>query len=239
MVLFCPGWRMDVTKRFSALGNGVKLVNFPDWRNTSNLWHIKHRGGSHLMIQPTSGKAAQLYKNPKPPAERSPPRPVPVPGFRALRPAPSPRGGGDGSREGPAFGRSGLAEETPPGRALRPGERVRQQRWRKGKRRRRRRAAGELRGCGRPPSRSSASPPHRGRGERGRNAPPALSLPPGPAVLGACAGWRREPPQASAAAPAPPGGKGPVKTRARHKTRALPRLEPGGRSGLNDSFNMR
>lgn len=261
VVLFCPGLLMDVTKRFLALGNGVKLVNFPDWQNTSSLWHLKHCEGSHLMIKPTSGKAVQLYENPKhsyPQQSGSPARfqgrcGRSLSGCRcpALRPCqasalcgPRPQAGGAGRRgQEPGRGRSGLGEETPPERALRPGERARQQLWRKGKRRRR--AAGELWGCGRPPSRSPPSPPRRGRGERGRNAPPASALSPRPAALGACAESRWEPAGSPSQTPpvlgssGSPERKGPVKTRARHKTRAVPSLEPGGRSSLNDSFNMR
>lgn len=102
-------------------------------------------------------------------------RPAPSarrPGRRGRRPGRQGglREGGDGS------GRSGLGQETPPERALRPGQRARQQLWRKEKRRRRRRAAGELWGCGRPPCRSPPSPPQRRqRREAGRPRPPPLS----------------------------------------------------------------
>lgn len=214
------------------------------------------------MIKPTSGKAVQLYENPNHSNPRQSRSPALLQGrcgrsfsggrCPALRPCqasalcgPRPQPGGAGRRgQEPGRGRSGLGEETPPERALRPGERARQQLWRKGKRLRRR-AAGELWGCGRPPSRSPSSPPRRRRGERGRNAPPAAALPPGPAALGACAVSRWEPAGSPPQTPPVLGSsgslerKGPVKTRARHKTRAVPSLKPGGRSNLNDSFNMR
>lgn len=240
LVLFCPGWRMDVTKRFSALGNGVKLVNFPDWRNTSNLWHIKHRGGSHLVIQSTSGKVVQRYENPKhsKPRQSDPrhsPCPCPCPASALCGPCRHRGEAGTGAGKGPpSAGAASPGKRLPGALYGRASGHVNSD----GGRGRGAAAAGQLVSYGGVGALPPARLPPLHTGDEGREAgtllPPPLSRR-DPPCSGRVRGGAGSPPQAPAAAP--PGGKGPVKTRARHKTRALPRLEPGGLSGLSDSFN--
>lgn len=235
--MICSSWQLRET------------CEFPHSRSTSHLWHIKHCGGSHL-IKPTSGRAVQLYENRKhsnlwqsdspallqgrcaaAPTETAPAR-LPRFAARALSPA--------AGKAGTAAGKAGTA----PGGAASGRKRLPSALYGRasghvnsyGGRRRGAAAAGQLVSYGGVGALPAACLPPLRSGDSGERpeGPARRRSPPGTRRAGVALGARQEPPQTPPVlgGSGSPERKGPAKTRAGHKTRAVPSLEPGGRSSL-------